>query len=92
VGLLHAAAPDLLRARKASLDRLGEMLGDHHNLAVLGDTLAERGDGGVREAITEQQAILASDAFALGRQLTAEKPTALRDRFEQYWALLPEKN
>ena len=92
VGLLHAAAPDLLRARKAALDRLGEMLGDHHNLAVLEDTLAERGDGGVREAITEQQAVLASDAIALGRQLTAEKPAMLRDRFEQYWSLLPEKS
>lgn len=92
VGLLQASAPDLLRARKASLDRLGEMLGDHHNLAVLEDTLAGRGDAGVREAIAGQQEVLASDAFALGRQLTVEKPGMLRDRFEQYWSLLPEKS
>jgi hypothetical protein len=92
VGLLHATAPDLLGPRRASLDRLGEMLGDHHNLAVLAETLAEHRDGAsVLSAIAEQQAKLASDAFILGRQLVAEKPAMLRDRFEQYWSLLPEK-
>lgn len=93
VSLLQPAAADILRPRRASLDRLGELLGDHHNLAVLDDTLAERDDiATVRAAIAERQAALAADAFALGEQLAAEKPAMLRERFEQYWSLLPEKD
>ena len=93
IRLLHGAAPDLLQPRKASLDRLAEMLGDHHNLAVLDHTLAEQGDiAAVQALIAERQAMLAGDAFALGRQLAAEKPAMLRERFEQYWSLLPEKS
>lgn len=93
IGLLLAVAPDLLAPRRASLDRLGEMLGDHHNLAVLAETLADHDFGsGIAGAIADQQAVLADTAFALGRQLVAEKPAKLRDRFEQYWSLLPEKS
>ncbi len=93
VSLLLPAASDLLRPRKAAIDRLGEMLGDHHNLAVLDETLAGRdGIAAVREVIAERQAVLAFDAFELGRQLTAEKPAMVRKRFEQYWSLLPGKS
>jgi hypothetical protein len=92
VSLLLPTAPDLLRPRRAAVDRLAEMLGDHHNLAVLDETLAPReGVAAVREVIAERQALLAFDAFELGRQLTAEKPGMLRDRFEQYWPLLPAR-
>ena len=92
VSLLLPTAPDLLRPRRAAVDRLAEMLGDHHNLAVLDETLAPReGVAAVREVIAERQALLAFDAFELGRQLTAEKPGMLRDRFEQYWSLLPAR-
>ena len=93
VGLLHATAHDSLKPRKASLDRLGEMLGDHHNLAVLDARLAGQDDvATVRAVIAERQAMLAADAFDLGGQLAAEKPAMLRERFEQYWSLLPEKS
>lgn len=93
VSLLLPAAPDLLRPRKAAIDRLGEMLGDHHNLAVLDEALADHeAIATVREVIAERQAMLAFDAFELGRQLTAEKPRMLRSRFEQYWSLLPRRN
>lgn len=93
VSLLLPTAPDLLRPRKAAVDRLGEMLGDHHNLAVLDETLAtHEAVATVREVIAERQAVLAFDALELGRQLTAEKPAKLRDRFEQYWSLLPGRS
>ena len=97
VSLLSRAAPDLLGPLKALLDQLGELLGDHHNLHVLDERLAAEqgldGDdaGSIRVVIVERQAALAERAFALGRQLTAEKPGALRRRFEQYWRLLPDK-
>lgn len=95
VGLFENCAPDLLGARKELLDTLGELLGDHHNLAVFSDTLGQAPDlpqrevNRVRAAIADRQADLSERAFALGHQLAAEEPEALRRRFEQYWALLP---
>ncbi|WEK05637.1 MAG: CHAD domain-containing protein [Candidatus Devosia phytovorans] len=99
VSLFQNTAPDLLTPRRQVLDKLGEYLGDHHNLAVLGDLLRQHEEAAsksdlilVRKAIAERQAGLAKDAFALGRQLTAEKPGTLRERFAQYWLLLPKKD
>ncbi len=99
VSLLEQAAPDVLGPRKACLDRLGELLGDHHNLAVLDDTLRRHKEAAskadlilVRKAVAQWQGKLADGAFELGRQLAAEKPSMLRDRFEQYWSLLPKKD
>lgn len=95
VSLFEGCAPELLAGRKTLLDDLGELLGDHHNLVVLDETLSgERGLAGsdimaVQKLIVERQAELAERAFALGRQLTAEKPATLRRRFEDYWVLLP---
>lgn len=96
VGLFEPASPDLLGPRKRSLDRLGELLGDHHNLAVLSEVLANEAgsiDGEqiatIGDVIAEEQAGLEAAALTLGRQLAAEKPAALRDRFHAYWNLLP---
>lgn len=92
VSLLRLAAPEILQPRRASLDRLGKMLGDHHNLAILDQAIAPRADvAAIRSVIAERQGKLASAALQLGRQLVAEKPAMLRDRFERYWSLLPEK-
>jgi CHAD domain-containing protein len=90
--LLRRCAPDLLKGREKTVDKLGSLLGDHHNLEVLRETLAGIGfKDAVADVINAQQAELANAAFGLGRQLAAEKPEALRRRFERYWALLPEK-
>jgi hypothetical protein len=98
VGMLQAAAPDLLGHRKELLNQLGTCLGDHHNLFVLGEVLEkERGPiarnqvSTVQAAISERQSELAKQAFLLGEQLAAEKPQALGDRFHAYWQLLPER-
>lgn len=96
VTLLVRSAPDLLEPRAKALDHLGEYLGDHHNLAVLQEALTrtsdEIGDSGpILAAIEKQQQELAGKAFALGRQLAAEKPRALHNRFEAYWAFLPKE-
>jgi len=93
VSLLQATAPDVLGPRRKALAGLGDLLGDHHNLTVLAETLETSPYGDVATApIARRQASLAGDAFALGRQLAAEKPRALRERFEKYWSLLPEKD
>lgn len=97
VGLLHRAAPELLRGRKNLLDQLAELLGDHHNLHVLQETLSTapepipaKGSGALGDVIAERQILLEARAFELGRQLAVEKPAALRRRFELYWQLLPD--
>jgi CHAD domain-containing protein len=92
VSLFRRAAPDLMKGRQAAVDQLGDLLGDHHNLAVLEENLLKLGvSGSAGDVIKLWQGEMAKAAFALGGQLAAEKPEALRRRFENYWSLLPEK-
>lgn len=92
VSLLKRTAPALLKARVEALVRLGDALGDHHNLAVLSEKLEGRPQAAaVQDVIAAQQDALANEAFALGRQLAAEKPGAIRRRFEAFWELLEER-
>ncbi|WP_108396407.1 CHAD domain-containing protein [Devosia submarina] len=92
LNLLRSAAPEMIKGREEAVDALGDLLGDHHNLAVLDETLRKLGIGvSVFDAIEKQQRRMADAAFVLGRQLAAEQPKALHRRFESYWALLPEK-
>ena len=95
VTLLERAAPEVLGANLKTLDDLGERLGDHHNLHVLAERIeASELPPAVKEAaqaaIGKRQNDLAKAAFALGSQLAAERPEALRDRFAAYWKLLRE--
>lgn len=93
VGLLKDCAPDILGAHRDQLDILGEYLGDRHNLAVLAErliALAGPLDGALAKAFDDHKTILAGKAFALGRQLTVENPSALVSRFEKFWTLLPK--
>ena len=93
ISLLKRTAPALLKARVAALVELGDALGDHHNLAVLAETLEGQPQAAaVHDVIAAQQDSLSNDAFALGRQLAAEKPGAIRQRFEAYWELLEERS
>lgn len=92
--LYERTAPAVLENLVAQLDTLGEMLGDHHNLTVLADWIvSSRGPGdGASDAllveIAERQNELVTQALALGRQLTAERPRTAADRFSAYWQLL----
>jgi CHAD domain-containing protein len=92
--LFEPAAPDALGGAVASLEKLGTMLGDHHNLAVLAnwiDTNIPPGDEvfeGLRTTIATRELELARASLALGGQFVVEKPSALAQRFEQYWQLL----
>ncbi len=98
VTLLEKSAPHVLSPQRNALDKLGEHLGDHHNLAVLAERL-DTSDGSLDEAViksvhaavTKRQHDLAEAALELGAQLTAERAGAMRDRFAAYWRLLPER-
>jgi hypothetical protein len=93
IDLLKKTAPELLSANLDVVDQLSILLGVHHDLTVLGDTLAQHperfGDeadrGELREAIAGRTVEIETDAFKLGRQILAEKPSAVRRRFTEYW-------
>jgi CHAD domain-containing protein len=71
---------------------LSDLLGDHHDLAVLRDDALQRrslfADGAIEaltNAIDDRQGKLADEAFALGRRIYAEKPKAFMKRLRAYW-------
>jgi len=92
--LIERTAPDVLSDPVRHLDGLGEMLGDHHNLAVLADWIistrapTDPSSDAVLAAIAKRQAVLLDRAFALGRQLAVERPAAAAKRLEACWRLL----
>ena len=91
--LLEPAAPSAIAPVIGTLDRLGEGLGDDHDLAVLVERLAadpHRYGGALHamraiEIARAEQAVLRGPAFRIGATIYAEKPTAFVARFERYW-------
>lgn len=88
--LLGPAWSEPLGAVAEEAHRLTDLLGDHHDLAVLRADLRERhlGEAGTRAleaAIDARQAELAGEAFDLGRRLYAERPKAYGRRLRRYW-------
>ena len=87
--LLSAAWPAPLEATAEEAHRLSELLGDHHDLAVLRENLRERNLGAeetqaLSAAIDRHQAELAAEAMSLGRRLYAERPQDFERRLRQY--------
>jgi hypothetical protein len=82
-----------MKAHRDAASDLGDLLGDHHDLAVLRTTVAVApGDFGkpadievLLGLIEQRQAVLAAEAFALGDRLLAEPPKALARRWKAYW-------
>ena len=93
MALLRDLAPEVLPTQRVLAEQLGEVLGDHHNLYVLLDTLdkspSRYGSPAQLEAVASvaerHSRALEDQAFTLGRQLLAEKPEALIERFQSYW-------
>ena len=88
--LLHDAWPGPLGATAEEAHRLADLLGDHHDLAVLGEDLRGReGAGDSRERtealIAARQEELLDEAIGLGARLYAEKPKCLRRRLRACW-------
>jgi CHAD domain-containing protein len=88
--IVREAWPALLDPTVEQVHELTELLGDHHDLALLAEDLRGRDGLGEREpfaaAIAARQAELLDAATALGRRVYAEKPKAFRRRFEGYWS------
>jgi CHAD domain-containing protein len=91
--LLRPVWPGPFKARRRAAKRLSDLLGDHHDLAVLRQTVGAEPDAFGKPADIEvlcgladrRQAVLAADAFALGARLLAEPPGSLRRRWRAYW-------
>lgn len=89
--LLRDLWPTQLKARRAEVRALGDLLGDEHDLSILRSTLeaeSERfGDaaGLLLDLARRQQAELRAQMWPLGRRLYAERPKALVRRYRRYW-------
>jgi hypothetical protein len=91
--LLRKTAPDLLPGDVETVDQLSTLLGQHHDLNVLDEAISRDarrfGEAGdvyeLRDAIAARMSEIAHDSFTLGRQILAERPRAVRQRFATYW-------
>jgi CYTH domain-containing protein/CHAD domain-containing protein len=91
VRLLRATWPTVLDASADEIHAFTDLLGDHHDLAVLADDLAGRAEVDathretLRALIEARQARLLADALATGARVYAEKPKAFLRRLRAYW-------
>ena len=91
-GCWPAAWPGLLGESAEQTHRLAELLGDHHDLAVLAADLDARvGVVAERDAIgaliERRQDELLDQALGLGERIYAEKPKQFRRRLRAYWRI-----
>jgi hypothetical protein len=97
IDLLKRSAPDVLPGELDATDRLSTLLGLHHDLTVLREALdhqpgrfGEAADLAVLAAAIEaRRSEIEQQSLALGRQVNAERPRALRRRFAAYWKSVP---
>jgi hypothetical protein len=93
--LLRRIWPEMLQVEGAAGDKLSDLLGDDHDLAVLRDTLIKTPEqfGDARQLqllvalIDRRRAELQAQALPLGRRLYAEKPRRMTKRLRQYWSV-----
>ncbi len=87
--ILRNAWPPVISETAEQAHELADLLGDHHDLAVLAEDLAAREIAGDRDTamalIDRRQSELLKCAFEVGERLLAEKSKAFGSRFESYW-------
>lgn len=89
--LLRNLWPGQVKARRAEVRMLGDLLGDEHDLSVLRATLQAEGErfgdgaGLLLDLAQRQQAELRAKMWPLGLRLFAERPKALVRRYRLYW-------
>jgi CHAD domain-containing protein len=89
--LLKKCWPEVLEPRAEEAGRLSDLLGDHHDLAVFVELVSDKSlvplgvEQRLLDLVSERQATLADEAFALGRRLFAEEAEPMADRFVAYW-------
>jgi len=84
VQLLRNVWPEMMEASAAVLRSLSRALGDHHDLAVLRESI-EAPSPRIVEAIDVRQRELERTAFDIGKRVYAERPDAWLARMRKYW-------
>jgi CHAD domain-containing protein len=86
--LLMPVWPELIGPHAEAANRLGDLLGHHHDIAVLEDSLPAPNRKDTKALLARakiRQADLWDKADALGARLFAERPAALADRWVALW-------
>ncbi len=87
--IVQEARPALLEETAGQVHELADLIGDHHDLAVLAEDLASRRDVREKEALggllEQRERELLDGALELGNRLYAEKPKAFDRRLKRYW-------
>lgn len=91
--LLTPIWPALMKARVKEASRLGDLLGDHHDLSIFASILAEDfrivGNPATQEALVRlvlaRQNAIEKEAFGVGARLYAERPDALVKSWRACW-------
>ncbi|CUH67289.1 CHAD domain protein [Thalassovita gelatinovora] len=88
--LMQSAWPGPIRARRFEAQVLAEALGDHHDLAVYRDRLAQGPNGApdkLEAKARKRQRALERQAYDLGRRFKADKPGDLAKRWVKWWKI-----
>ncbi len=93
--LLGKIAPPMMAPHETAADELSDLLGDHHDLAVLDARLAETPEDfgakadleAFRALMRQRKDALAAQSFEQGRLLLAERSGHLAKRWKGYWKL-----
>ena len=89
--LLAPIWPQVMLNHAQIVDDLGELLGKHHDLAVLAEAapahLPPEAAKALRAQIRQTQKTQEAEAFRLGSRLFAEPPEALADRWGRWFKL-----
>jgi CHAD domain-containing protein len=90
--LLRDARPEVLAPAADEAHELSDLLGDHHDLAVLAEDVKARQNALSSEtrlallaATRERQRELLAEALPLGERLYADKPKEFTRRLDAYW-------
>jgi CHAD domain-containing protein len=91
--LLRRMTPRLIRPHRIMAEELGSLLGQDHDLAMLGERVApfakpadsEDSANCFSRLITTRRAQIQEEALSMGRYLFAEEPKRLVDRWRSYW-------
>lgn len=93
IELLHTLAPKEMKAAENTLHKLTDLLGNDHDLAVLGETLESLADGtlddaelwAIHQSFQSEHQRFMKGCWIKGRQFFAEETAPFVKRIEGYW-------
>jgi CHAD domain-containing protein len=93
LAFLRSIAPEKLKQTSVQLDRIGELLGEAHDLQLLQDALPRKSNDRdlkrqadrLLSVITPRQRLLEEKALRLGDCVLRDDPAAIETRLHGYW-------